>query len=227
MGGGLTCLPGQGAHYLTNTGVRADMGDTPLPAPSSFPPVSCLIHTETHIYTQTHTHRHTHRDIHTHTDTHIEKNTETHTQTHTEVHTHTDTHTDTHRHTPIGTHTLTRSSQSPCPGPLHGDGETVPAGLGRGRGAGSWQTMAGGPPQRVHRGKRLLCVQRGQMASATAPAAERLAICTRPSCQLCRPWPMLGLPTPSSHLLRGGSDSFLMLPTALCGSHCPRDQALG
>ena len=66
MGGGLTCLPGQGAHYLTNMGVRADMGDTPLPAPSSFPPVSCLIHTETHIHTQTHTHRHTHRDIHTH-----------------------------------------------------------------------------------------------------------------------------------------------------------------
>ena len=175
MRGGLTYLPGQGAHNLTNMGVRADMGDTPLPAPSSFSPVSCLTHTETHTHTDTH--RNTHID------------TQTHTQTHTHTNRHRDTHTKTHthRHTPIGAHTHSHGVLIPLPRSPPQRWGNCARGPGQREGSGLLADHGRGPPQCVRRGKRLLCVQRGQMASATAPTTERLAICTRPSCQLCHP----------------------------------------
>ena len=71
-----------------------------------------------------------------------------------------------------------------CPRPWAEGGERA---LGR-----PWP---GGPPQRVHRGKRLLRVQRGQMASATAPSPHRAShhLHTHLLPALL-PWHALGLP---------------------------------
>ena len=94
--------------------------------------------------------------------------------------------------------------------------------LGRGRGVGSWQTMAGGRPSVYAEG-------RGSSASSEVrwPLPRPPPLSVSPSAHVLpassATLAMLGLPAPNSHLLRGGSDSILMLPTALHGSHCLQD----